>query len=64
MDDQRGSRLESHHDCYAQDYNDGMDHMAVREWDQLEGDAKEKEKLSVGAGDLENHHETNMDVRK
>ena len=41
-----------------------MDYMAVREWDQLEGDAK-KEKLSAGAAirsGLESHHQ--YDVHK
>ena len=39
--------LESHHYCDAQDDSDWMDHTAVRDWDQLEGGAKEKEKLSA-----------------
>ena len=59
--------LEIHHYCHAQDDNDWMDHMAVRDSDRLERDAK-KEKLSAGAvvdrSGLESHHETNMDVGK
>ena len=60
--------LESYHYCDAQDDNHWMDHMAVRDCDQLMGDAKEKEKLSAGAvvirSGSESRHETNMDVRK
>jgi hypothetical protein len=41
--------LESHRYCGAQDDGDWMDDMAVQDWDQLEGDAKEKEKLSADA---------------
>ena len=65
MVETRRVRLESYHYCDAQEDNDWMDHMAVLEWDQLEGDTKEKEKLSAGAAvvhsDLESHHESNMD---
>jgi len=63
--------LKSHHYCVARHDDDGMEYMAVRERDQLEGDAKEKEKLSscrvIG---LESHHQYDdhevdyMDVRK
>ena len=50
-----------------------MDYKVGREWDQLEGDAKEKEKSSAGAAigsGLESHHQYDdhemnyMDTRK
>jgi hypothetical protein len=60
--------LESHHYCDARDDNDWMGHMAFHDWDQLEGGAKEKEKLSVGAAvnrnGLESQHEMKMVFRK
>ena len=60
--------LENHHYCDGQDDSDWMDHMAVRDSDQLEGDANEKEKLSADVAvirsDLGTHHETSMDARK
>ena len=40
-------QLESLHYCVAQYDDEGMEYMAVCERDQLEGDAKEKEKMSA-----------------
>ena len=60
--------LESYHYCDAQDNNDWMDYRAVREWNQVEKDAKEKDKLSAGAtvirSGLEMNHGMNMDIGK